>query len=144
MNHSRRSFLAAAGAVSASALAASCTTIESSLGKSAAPGRFGRPLRRAYDLDPRITYFNHASIGTVPTVVRETQCRNLALCESNPWLHVWGGKWDDDLDRARADLAAFMGCDAEELAIVRTTTEAMNILAAGLDLEPRDEVLFGS
>ena len=97
-----------------------------------------------YDLDPSITYLNHASIGTVPRTVTRSRARNLEACESNPWLHVWGGYWDEVLTAVRERAAAFLGCGDDELAFVRNTTEAFNMLAAGLPLGPGDEVLFSS
>lgn len=98
----------------------------------------------AYDLDPKITYFNHASTGTMPRVVREARDRSLKIIESNPWLYLWSDAWTEALDRARTVLAASMGCNAPDLAITRTTTEAMNILAQGLPLTSQDEVLYSS
>ena len=102
------------------------------------------PVQPEYDLDPSITYLNHASIGTMPRAVREARAATERRCESNPWLHVWGGGFDDELDAARAAAASSMHAPVDDVAIVRSTTEAFAILAGGLDLGPGDEVLFSS
>jgi isopenicillin-N epimerase len=45
-------------------------------------------------------------------------------------------------ERARSDLARQIGASADEIAIVRNTSEANNIIVQGLDLAPGDEVLL--
>jgi len=101
-------------------------------------------LRAAYALSPDITYFNHASIGTIPKIVREAQCKYQELCETNPWLYIWDQGWPDGRELIRAKAAAAMGCDVEEMALTHNTTEGFNMLALGLPLGPGDEVLFSS
>ncbi|MEO1511579.1 MAG: aminotransferase class V-fold PLP-dependent enzyme, partial [Planctomycetota bacterium] len=44
----------------------------------------------------------------------------------------------------RTDVAAVIGARPDNVARLRTTTEAMNLLAQGLPLEPGDEVLFSN
>lgn len=92
-----------------------------------------RPSRDAYDLDPQVTYLNHASIGTVPRVVRTALAEYQRICERNPWAHVWGEAWSLALEEAHAVCAQAMGCDGEDLAVTRNTTEGMSLLAQGLD-----------
>ena len=45
------------------------------------------------------------------------------------------------LEVVRRRLAAVFGCDPEEMAITRNTSEAMQIVQFGLDLKRGDEVL---
>lgn len=101
-------------------------------------------LRHRYTLDPGVTYLNHASIGTVPRIVREAHAGYLELCETNPWLYMWSEPWLEPREQIRAKAAALLGCDAKELAIIHNTTEAFNLLAQGLPLGRGDEVLFSS
>jgi selenocysteine lyase/cysteine desulfurase len=103
-----------------------------------------RRLRAAYSLSPDITYFNHASIGTMPLIVIEAREQYQRACESNPWLYVWSDGFGDARESVRARAAAYLGCDVEELALTHNTTEGMNVLAQGLPLGPGDEVLFSS
>jgi selenocysteine lyase/cysteine desulfurase len=46
-----------------------------------------------------------------------------------------------DLPALHRDLEAYLGAWSGSVAIVRNTTEAMNVVAAGIDLAPGDEVL---
>ena len=98
--------------------------------------------RDGHSLAKDVVYLNHASIGTVPRVVHEAQVRYLALCETNPWLHVWGGAWEEPRADIRRKLADELGCEPAELALNHNTTEGFNLLAQGLPLGPKDEVLF--
>ncbi|MFQ5739305.1 MAG: aminotransferase class V-fold PLP-dependent enzyme [Acidobacteriota bacterium] len=101
-------------------------------------------MRRHYTLASEVTYFNHASIGTMPTLVREALQKYLEICESNPWRYMWGGDWDEARERARRRASQLLGCDPAECALTHNTTEGFNLLAAGLPLKRGDEVLFSS
>lgn len=101
-----------------------------------------RRLRAEYLLDPEVLYVNHASIGTVPRAVHEAHAAALRLCESNPWLYMWGGAWEAPREAVRDALGRLLGAPADAIAITHNTTEGFNQLAAGLDLGPGDEVLF--
>jgi selenocysteine lyase/cysteine desulfurase len=48
----------------------------------------------------------------------------------------------ETLDPHRETFASFVGCKKQELAIMHSATEAMSTIAAGLDLNPGDEVLL--
>jgi selenocysteine lyase/cysteine desulfurase len=99
-------------------------------------------LRAEYLLDPDILYLNHASIGTVPRAVHDAHAAALRLCESNPWLYMWGGEWEAPREAVREALGRLLGAPSDAIAITHNTTEGFNQLAAGLDLGPGDEVLF--
>ena len=101
-------------------------------------------LRDQYMLAPTVTYLNHASIGTIPRPVHEAHRRYLELCESNPWLHMWGGAWEEPREAVRAKAATLLHCRTQDVAILHNTTEAFNVLALGLPLGPGDEVVFSS
>lgn len=134
---SRRGFLGGAAALAGLA-SARCQTVRELEAQAASP------LREAYDLAPGVSYLNHASIGTVPRVVREAHSRYLEVCETNPWLHVWGDAWKEAVESTHTAAAAFCGCATVDLAITRSTTEAFCLAAAGLPLGDGDEVLFSS
>lgn len=98
----------------------------------------------AYSLAPEVTYLNHASIGTIPRAVQEARRRYLDLCETDPWLYMWGPAWQEPREEVRTAAADLLGCDADEVALLHNTTEAFNLLAHGLPLGPGDEVLFST
>lgn len=101
-------------------------------------------LAKHYSLGDGVVYVNHASIGTVPKAVQASHRRYLELCESNPWLHMWGEAWKGPLESVRAQAAASLGCGADEISFSHNTTEVFNLLAQGLPLAEGDEVLFSS
>ncbi len=101
-------------------------------------------LRERYMLDPEVIYFNHGSIGTIPRAVHEAHVQYLRICESNPWLYMWGGEWEEPRERVREKASVIMGCDSAELCLTHNTTEGFSTLANGMSLGPGDEVLFSS
>lgn len=51
-------------------------------------------------------------------------------------------RWQEGLlDDARSDLAAYVGCSADDLTFVTNTTAAINIIARSLNLQIGDEIL---
>ena len=48
------------------------------------------------------------------------------------------------IEAARTALAAFLSCNAEELALLRNTTEAMNVVIMGFPWQKGDEVVLGN
>ncbi|MDX1579188.1 MAG: hypothetical protein R3266_11925, partial [Gemmatimonadota bacterium] len=112
MTHRRLFLEATAGALGAAALtplvrldrvlAQTRSELQRDLGV-VEPGSddFGRRVREEYLLSPEITYLNHASIGTIPRAVHEAHIAYLAVCETNPWLYMWGGAWEDSREAVR-------------------------------------------
>lgn len=160
MTH-RREFLKRASGVLGAAAVAPLVDAQEALGRSVAsvsrsfePTRLGsgdtgteaigRRLRDEYLLAPDVVYLNHASIGTIPRAVIDVHKAYLALCETNPWLYMWGGAWEEPREAVRAKGAAALGVPATDVAITHNTTEGFNLLAQGLPLGPGDEVLFSS
>ncbi len=45
-------------------------------------------------------------------------------------------------DAVRARACRFLGCDDDELAITRSATEGMNLIARGMSLQPGDEIIL--
>jgi len=148
---SRRSFLKIFSATAAAPLLGQFLDLESAFGEEleeismAVTKGEGYPgLRSRYLLDPTVSYLNHASIGTVPRSVHAAGIRYREICEENPWLYIWGGAWEEAREEVRRGAADLLGCDPVEVAITHNTTEAFNVLAQGLPLEPGDEVLFST
>ena len=49
-----------------------------------------------------------------------------------------------DLEKTRKILSEFMGCESEELAITRNTTEGLNTIISGFPWQKGDEVIIGN
>lgn len=144
---SRRRFLQVAGAAAVSAsLLARINTVRAQVdvqALAAAQLDFDQ-LAAAYTLSKDLVYLNHASIGTMPRTVQAAHAHYLRLCETNPWLYVWGGAWDAGVAAVRAACAEAMGSAADEVVLTHNTTEMFSLLAQGLPLQDGDEVLFSN
>jgi isopenicillin-N epimerase len=98
------------------------------------------PLREHWLLEDGLAFLNHGSFGACPRMVMDEQSRLRAEMERNPVRFLWR-EIGDRLDAARAELARFIGADAEELAFVANATTAVNSVLRSFELQPGDEIL---
>src|SRR5262245_3257976 len=98
------------------------------------------PFAAHWDLDPAVTFLNHGSFGACPRVVLQQQRELAAELEREPvrFLHR---ELEARLDVARRELAAFVGCDADDLAFVTNATTGVNTVLRSLQFAPGDELL---
>jgi isopenicillin-N epimerase len=111
---------------------------------------FGHGMRAEWPLDPDVLYLNHGTVGATPRRVLARQqairdemerqpsrfllreCSGLAGApRSEPTL----------MRKAAAEVAAFFGCDGDDLAFVDNATTGVNAVLQSLDLEAGDEIL---
>lgn len=97
-------------------------------------------LKTHFNLDPEIVFLNHGSFGACPKPVFERWQQWQAEMERQP-VEFHGRRQEGLLDTARAELAAYVGCDADDLSYVVNTTAAINVIARSLALTPGDEIL---
>jgi isopenicillin-N epimerase len=102
----------------------------------------GRPASHpaAWALDPAITYLNHGSFGACPKAVSEVQSRWRDRLEANPSRFL-GREVEDLLDWVRAELGAFVGADADDIALMPNATSGVNTVLRSIELGPSDELL---
>ncbi len=93
-----------------------------------------------WSLDREITFLNHGSFGACPIPVLEAQQRLRFQMESEP-LRFFVREFEELLDRARSELAEFVGADGEELAFVPNATTGVNAVLRSLTFDPGDELL---
>lgn len=106
------------------------------------PERFWSQLRSEHFLLPENRVFlNNGSLGVVPKSVLQTiiATTTRAAEYSTDNIVRWGY---ETLESDRAEMAEFLGCTKEELAFTHNCTEAMSIIANGLDLKAGDEVIL--
>lgn len=106
------------------------------------PERYWTRIRKEQFLLPDWRIFlNNGSLGVAPRPVVETvrsYAENAAGLLSDEYPR-WGY---ETLDEHRTEMAGFIGCHKDELAFTHNATEAMSIIADGLDLKSGDEVLI--
>jgi selenocysteine lyase/cysteine desulfurase len=101
---------------------------------------FWREVQQAFTLDRTIINLNNGGCSPSPRVVHEAYKRYLDVSNQSPVYHMWQ-VLEPNIEAVRQRLALHAGCDPEELAITRNTSEALQIAQLGLDLEPGDEVI---
>lgn len=145
----RRGFLRATGAASAFAaltdtaaepVRAAARQVPPGVVREAADEAFWREIQQAFTLDRTIINLNNGGVCPSPRVVHEALKRYLDLSNQAPVYHMWQ-ILEPNIEGVRRRLAAEFGCDAEELAITRNASEALQIAQLGLDLKAGDEVV---
>jgi isopenicillin-N epimerase len=108
------------------------------------PDRYWTELRSQWLLAPDRINLNCGAMGCSPRpVLRALIGHVLAAEEFRESAYPWHGYEENAILRAlREDLAAFLGCTRDELALTRNATEANNVVTGGLDFAAGDEILL--
>ena len=94
---------------------------------------FWREVQLAFTLDRSIVNLNNGGVCPSPRVVHEAFKRYLDISNQAPVYFMWR-VLEPGIEAVRRSLARTCGCDAEELAITRNASEALQIAQLGLDL----------
>src|ERR1700675_2096344 len=101
-------------------------------------------LRKQFLIPEDEVYLNNGTVGSSPAPVlraifdgyNTTEKLDQHDPEDYP---IWGyAAWNEFRD----PLAAFVGCNRDEIALLRNATEANSYIANGVDMKPGDEVLM--
>src|SRR5881409_47793 len=101
---------------------------------------FWREVQQAFTLDHTIINLNNGGVSPSPRIVQEAIRRYLDYSNTAPAYTMWQ-ILEPEIESVRRRLAASFGCDAEEMAITRNASEAIEVVQLGLPLERGDEVL---
>ena len=100
-----------------------------------------RAVARQFLIDEGLLYFNAGTYGPAVREVNEIEAREREAM-SRDWMsyfvsHHIGATMAKQLER----IAHFVGASSDGIALLSGTTEAMNVVAGGLDLRAGDEIV---
>lgn len=101
-------------------------------------------LRKQFLIPEDEVYLNSGTVGSSPAPVLRAifdgYYETEKMAQSDPEDYpIWGYESRNEF---RDPLAAFVGCNRDELALLRNATEANSYIANGVDLREGDEVLM--
>ena len=97
-------------------------------------------IQRGYSVDTQIINLNNGGVSPSPIVVQEAVERYNKMTNAGPSYYMWQ-IIDQGREPLRLKLARLAGTSAEEIAINRNSTEALNTIIYGLPLKAGDEVV---
>jgi selenocysteine lyase/cysteine desulfurase len=97
-------------------------------------------LSRQFLLDKSLTYLNTGSFGAMPKPVLAARRAAEERLESNPVGEGYGPLLKD-AEAVAARVARFIGCHRKEVTITRNTTEGVDFVAEGCNLQPGQRVV---
>ncbi|HTS11076.1 MAG TPA: aminotransferase class V-fold PLP-dependent enzyme [Candidatus Limnocylindrales bacterium] len=103
---------------------------------------FWATLRKAFTPDPQHTWFNCFANNPAPSCVHAKFVENAGTVNSWPMAHLREVFGQEKQAALRARLARLVNASAEEIALLRNTTEALSNVIFGLDLAKGDEVVI--
>ena len=97
-------------------------------------------IQQSFTVNPNIINLNNGGVSPSPRVGQEAVERYNKLSNEGPSYFMWR-ILDQGREPLRQKLADLAGINAEEIAINRNATEALNTVIFGLDLKAGDEVI---
>lgn len=98
-------------------------------------------IQRAYRQSPNFINLENGYFSPQPEEVMHAQFRNIQRINEIPSFYMRRHQHDEKL-LVKDQLAAFAGCSPEEMVITRNTTEALDTVIAGIDLEKGEEAIM--
>jgi selenocysteine lyase/cysteine desulfurase len=147
---SRRNFMAQM--VSGAALGAlatlpvetgAATAPESSAGVAAPDDEsYWRWVADQFVIRDDVTYMNTGTRGPSPRSVVQAQCDAIRAYDTDRLSYARHVQNEAFRERLHEKMAAFLGCDPDEVALTNNTTEGMAFGTFGPDMQPGDEIIY--
>jgi selenocysteine lyase/cysteine desulfurase len=97
-------------------------------------------VQQSFTVSPELINLNNGGVSPSPKIVQDAMKRYLDYSNEAPSYYMWR-ILDQGREPLRKDLARISGCTAEEIAINRNASEALETVIFGLDLKAGDEVV---
>ncbi len=101
---------------------------------------FWSDIRNEFTTDRTVVNLNNGYASPAPRTVQDAQRRYMDYTNQGPY-HTMVRELEPKVESARRMIAESAGCDPEEIAITRNSSESLEIAQLGIDLKPGDEVL---
>jgi selenocysteine lyase/cysteine desulfurase len=151
----RRSFLQKIGLLSASAIAANLLQpawshdLQEAIKRAASvpPDKLASDeafwyfVQQSYTIAPNFINLNNGGVAPAPKPVADAMKTSYDFSNQAPSYFMWRVV-DQGREPLRKNLAKLAGCDAEEIALHRNASEALETVIFGIDLKPGDEVVL--
>lgn len=98
-------------------------------------------IQQAFTVNPGLINLNNGGVSPAPRTVQEAMKRYYDLSNEAPSYYMWR-VLDQGREPLRKNLATLAGCDAEEVAINRNSSEGLETVIFGLPLQKGDEVVL--
>ena len=102
---------------------------------------FWQQIRQAYTVSSTIINLNNGGVAPQPKVVQEAMMYYNQLSNQTPTYYMWR-ILDREREPLRNKIAELAGCSADEIAINRNASEALETVIFGLRLMAGDEVVL--
>jgi selenocysteine lyase/cysteine desulfurase len=97
-------------------------------------------IRNAFSIDRNVINLNNGHVSPSPRTVQDVLRRQIEYSDMGPY-HTLINVLERQIEVVRRRLAAAAGCDPEEMAITRNSSESLENAQYGIDLKAGDEVL---
>lgn len=153
-NHNRRNFLRKAGALTTATIISSfkgsawANSLDQALQHAqelsadtlASDEEFWYYIQQSFTVSPGIINLNNGGVSPAPKTVQEAMKRYYDYSNEAPSYYMWR-ILDQGREPLRKNLATLAGCDVEEIAINRNSSEGLETVIFGLPLKAGDEVV---
>jgi selenocysteine lyase/cysteine desulfurase len=97
-------------------------------------------IQQAFTVSPYLINLNNGGVSPAPKVVQEAMKRYYDYSNEAPSYYMWR-ILDQGREPLRKNMAKMAGCDVEELAINRNSSEGLETIIFGLQLKAGDEIV---
>ncbi|MBT4496866.1 MAG: aminotransferase class V-fold PLP-dependent enzyme [Gemmatimonadetes bacterium] len=121
-------------------LATQLKGLRADVAAAATPDAMWSRVRKEFMLEPGFIHLNCGSLGATPRLILDAVYEYMKELELNPVANEWG-PLGSRMEGVRSLAAEFLGAETDEMVLTRNTTEGINTIASGLQLESGDEIL---
>jgi selenocysteine lyase/cysteine desulfurase len=97
-------------------------------------------IQQSFTVSPSIINLNNGGVSPAPKTVQDAMKRYYDYSNEAPSYYMWR-ILDQGRETLRTNLAKLAGCDAEEIAINRNSSEGLETIIFGLPLKAGDEIV---